>query len=122
MAMTRMHKGPHPAHFDVARAWGISPDERQRIIAENAYYRAERRGFEPGHEKEDWLAAEEEFERMGRRQAQRGPDNVEEYGVQHAGPLGPAEDQALKRMLKSHPLRDIPKLESVQPDEAPPKE
>jgi hypothetical protein len=27
-----------------------------------AYYRAERRGFAPGRELEDWLAAEEELE------------------------------------------------------------
>jgi len=31
---------------------------RQRLIAEAAYYRAERRNFEPGHELEDWLEAE----------------------------------------------------------------
>lgn len=29
-------------------------------IAERAYYKAEARGFEPGHELEDWLAAEAE--------------------------------------------------------------
>ena len=28
------------------------------MIAEAAYHRAEKRGFEPGHELEDWLAAE----------------------------------------------------------------
>jgi len=27
-----------------------------------AYYRAEKRNFEPGHELEDWLAAEAELE------------------------------------------------------------
>lgn len=30
----------------------------QASIAEAAYYRAERRGFEPARETEDWLAAE----------------------------------------------------------------
>lgn len=30
-------------------------------IAVAAYYRAERRGFAPGHELEDWLAAEAEI-------------------------------------------------------------
>jgi len=30
-------------------------------IAELAYYKAERRGFEPGHELEDWLEAEQEL-------------------------------------------------------------
>ncbi len=35
-------------------------EERQRLIAEAAYYKAEKRGFEPGKENEDWLDAEEE--------------------------------------------------------------
>ena len=30
-------------------------------IAERAYYKAERRGFAPGHELDDWLAAEREM-------------------------------------------------------------
>jgi len=29
-------------------------------VAERAYFKAERRGFAPGHELEDWLAAERE--------------------------------------------------------------
>jgi len=33
-------------------------DDRHRRIAERAYERAERRGFSPGHELDDWLAAE----------------------------------------------------------------
>ena len=36
---------------------------RQAWIAEAAYYRAEQRGFEPGHELEDWLAAEAHVDR-----------------------------------------------------------
>ncbi len=35
-------------------------DERIRLIAEAAYYRAEARGFTPGGEVEDWLQAETE--------------------------------------------------------------
>jgi hypothetical protein len=35
---------------------------REQLIAEAAYYRAERRGFQPGHELEDWLAAEAEVD------------------------------------------------------------
>ena len=38
-----------------------SDNEHQRMIAEAAYYRAERSGFEAGHELEDWLAAEAEI-------------------------------------------------------------
>ncbi|HTT39097.1 MAG TPA: DUF2934 domain-containing protein [Burkholderiales bacterium] len=36
--------------------------ERQQMVAVAAYYRAEKRNFEPGHELEDWLAAEAELE------------------------------------------------------------
>ncbi len=35
--------------------------DRDAKIAELAYYKAESRGFEPGHEMEDWLEAEQEF-------------------------------------------------------------
>lgn len=37
------------------------PALRHAMIAEAAYYRAERRGFAPGHEVEDWLQAEAEL-------------------------------------------------------------
>ena len=35
-------------------------------VALNAYYRAEKRGFEPGHDVEDWLAAEHEIKQQRR--------------------------------------------------------
>lgn len=35
--------------------------EREQMIAEAAYYRAQRRGFAPGRELDDWLAAEAEI-------------------------------------------------------------
>jgi len=34
-------------------------DDLASAIAAAAYYRAEQRGFEPGHELEDWLQAEQ---------------------------------------------------------------
>jgi Protein of unknown function (DUF2934) len=40
----------------------IDPQRRRALIAEAAYFRAERRGFAPGHEAEDWLAAEVEVD------------------------------------------------------------
>jgi hypothetical protein len=40
----------------------ISPEERHRLIAETAYYRASQRGFRGGAEVEDWLAAEAEVD------------------------------------------------------------
>jgi Protein of unknown function (DUF2934) len=39
------------------------PKSREALIAEIAYFRAQSRGFEPGHEEEDWLAAEAEVDR-----------------------------------------------------------
>jgi hypothetical protein len=42
----------------------VSSEEARRQIAEAAYYRAKQRGFEPGHELEDWIEAESEV--MGR--------------------------------------------------------
>jgi Protein of unknown function (DUF2934) len=40
----------------------VEPGEREAMIAEAAYYRAEARGFEAGHELEDWLSAEAEVD------------------------------------------------------------
>ena len=40
----------------------ISPEERHRLIAEAAYFRASQRGFPGGAEVEDWLAAEAEID------------------------------------------------------------
>jgi Protein of unknown function (DUF2934) len=36
----------------------FTPADRQQMVAKAAYLRAERRGFIPGHELEDWLWAE----------------------------------------------------------------
>jgi len=36
---------------------------REDLIREAAYFRAAQRGFESGHELEDWLAAERDFDR-----------------------------------------------------------
>lgn len=40
------------------KAKGRPASDQQIKIAEAAYYLAEKRGFEPGHELEDWLTAE----------------------------------------------------------------
>jgi len=39
----------------------ICPPDREAKISELAYRKAESRGFEPGHELEDWLEAEREY-------------------------------------------------------------
>jgi hypothetical protein len=42
-------------------------ESREARIAEQAYWRAERRGFTPGHELEDWLHAEQDVDREQRK-------------------------------------------------------
>jgi hypothetical protein len=54
-AIARAVEAAVPAPF-------TGPEQRAALIAEAAYYRAERRGFAPGHETEDWLAAEAEVD------------------------------------------------------------
>jgi hypothetical protein len=40
----------------------VDPGKRMALIAEAAYFRAEKRGFAPGGEAADWLAAEAEVD------------------------------------------------------------
>jgi DUF2934 family protein len=40
----------------------VGPEQRAALIAEAAFFRAEKRGFAPGHEVADWLAAESEVD------------------------------------------------------------
>jgi hypothetical protein len=42
----------------------ISAQERQMLIARVAYFRAEKRGFAPGGELQDWVEAEAEVLRL----------------------------------------------------------
>lgn len=44
-----------------AVATHFSADERQRMIEEAAFYRAEKRAFDGGNEVDDWLEAEAEI-------------------------------------------------------------
>ncbi len=47
-----------------ARRLQVTAEARRAMIAEAAYLRAERRGFAPGYETEDWLAAEIETDAL----------------------------------------------------------
>ena len=40
----------------------VDPQQRAALIARAAYFRALHRGFAPGHEEADWLAAEVEVD------------------------------------------------------------
>jgi hypothetical protein len=59
-APARTRKSPTVAKSRVK----VTPEARRALIAESAYLRAERRGFAPGHESEDWLAAEAEIDAL----------------------------------------------------------
>lgn len=47
-----------------ATAAVLPDDERRAMVAKAAYFHAERRGFAPGGEVEDWLAAEAEVDAL----------------------------------------------------------
>ena len=51
----------------------ISADARRGMIAEAAYLRAEARGFVPGYELEDWIAAESEVDSLLAAEHSRRP-------------------------------------------------
>lgn len=61
--------GTHPAATKGGRrgrnaaASSITPEQLHQMIAEEAYLRAERRGFQDGDPAGDWLAAEEAITR-----------------------------------------------------------
>jgi Protein of unknown function (DUF2934) len=40
----------------------VTAEQRQIMICEAAYFIAEHRGFEPGHDVDDWLAAERQID------------------------------------------------------------
>jgi Protein of unknown function (DUF2934) len=50
-----------------ANAATISADQRRSLIAETAYQRAERRGFQGGDPVADWLESEKEVDALLRR-------------------------------------------------------
>jgi hypothetical protein len=56
--------GNRPASAKPTARARVSVEDRRAMIAEAAYLRAERRGFTPGKEEEDWLAAEEEVDAL----------------------------------------------------------
>jgi hypothetical protein len=53
------------ATADSSSTSGLSPGDRYRQISVFAYYKAEQRGFAPGHMWDDWLAAEREVDGRG---------------------------------------------------------
>ena len=71
-AAPRQPPRPWPGPGASARI-SVSEDARRAMIAQAAYLRAERRGFAPGNEEEDWLAAEAEVDALLRAGNGRPP-------------------------------------------------
>jgi hypothetical protein len=53
-------KAPPTLHLKEKHLAATSTGDLAPMIATAAYFRAEQRGFEPGHELEDWLHAEQQ--------------------------------------------------------------
>lgn len=104
---------------DVTWRGAFSLEQREKRIQEAAYYLYEQRGRSPGHDLDDWLAAEAAIDRGS-------PEwealDLREFEVQQSGVRGPGADDELKRIIKQHPQKAIPQVESVEPGQAPPKQ
>ncbi|MGE5668685.1 MAG: DUF2934 domain-containing protein [Betaproteobacteria bacterium] len=108
----------------------IDPALRHRMISEAAYRRYVERGYADGYDLDDWLQAEAAVEQLletaMRSEAVRTPESrsndTAARGGQASAPHSVAHDEAMKRIIRQHPQRDIPRVESVEPGEAPPKE
>jgi Protein of unknown function (DUF2934) len=59
----------------------VEPELREVMIAEAAYYIAERRSFEPGAALDDWLEAEAAIDQLLAALADEGDDEDEQEGA-----------------------------------------
>lgn len=107
-----------PRAPDITWRGSFSLEEREAMIRDAAYYHFVQRGYAPGHELDDWLAAEAEIERMASASAEFPPDTL----VQQSSVHGASKDDELKRIVRQHPQNAIPQIESVEPEKAPFKE
>lgn len=61
-----------PKGNSAATATAVTEEVRRTMIAEAAYFHAERRGFEPGDATQDWLNAEAEIDALLKAAAHGG--------------------------------------------------
>lgn len=59
LSETGTHSGPD---ISLTASEDVRRKQRQRMIAETAYYRAQQRGFQGGDPLDDWLQAEAEID------------------------------------------------------------
>ena len=91
-------------------------DERRDRIAVAAYYNAERRGFQPGGEEEDWLEAERQVDG---RSSEKGPKGEASAGAM-VGRGQPDTEASVPPAVTDRP--DFPDLEQagiehIEPDD-----
>ncbi|MBV6415661.1 MAG: hypothetical protein CMLOHMNK_00174 [Steroidobacteraceae bacterium] len=67
---------PGPGSASDRSNTSMSAEQRCVWISRAAYFRAEHRGFEPGHDVEDWLAAEDEIDAILMRGEAPDPDHL----------------------------------------------
>lgn len=108
-----------PAATPASTSWrgDYSLEQREAMIREAAYFHAIKRGNTPGHELDDWLAAEAELEREASPAA-----TAADAPIQQSGVLGASKDDQIKQTVKRTPRRSIPQIEGVEPELAPFKE
>jgi len=100
---------------DITWRGAFSLEQREAMIRDAAYYHYAKRGYAPGHELDDWLAAEAEIERI----ASASPEFPPDTDVQQSSVHGAGKDEELKRIVRQHPQKAIPQIESVEPEKAP---
>ncbi len=106
----RIHHAIAHTEADPAPPPDVSPEAREHMIAEAAYYRFLKRGAAPGHELDDWLAAEEDYEGVKHRRPAPDVTRVMLLDMEQR-PLGAAEADALRRVTRQHPRRETPSQE-----------
>ncbi len=93
------------------------------MIREAAYFRYEQRGYAPGHDVDDWLAAEAELDRITPEAIAPAPEEFPpDIELQQSSVHGAGKDDELKRIIKQHPQKGIPQIEGLEPEKAPFKE
>ncbi|MHB1214526.1 MAG: DUF2934 domain-containing protein [Thiobacillus sp.] len=103
---------------DITWRGGFSLEQREAMIRDAAYYRYQRRGHTPGHDLDDWLAAESELEGI----APGAPEFPSDTEMHQSSTHGARKDDELKRIARQHPQKGIPQIEGIEPENAPFKE
>jgi DUF2934 family protein len=90
----------------------VTAEQRRRMIAEAAYFRAQRRGFRGGDPVDDWLAAEAEVEHALALLEDAGPLSITQEELDHL--MARAREAQLELRAESQKMR-----QQARPDERP---